>query len=367
LTGWIPEPATNAALFFHRPANQEALMPKMEKKVLAYGLFVALIGILLILSTLRFEEAYKPLSHVGTIIANLMDHIGIAFVSIGMIGIIVDLNDWRKYFQERIADTIIQKNYLERLDHKELINLQTNTLKVLFKAEDIEREESLLNFLHTKIHGFIGSPYREGFDGRLSIECSDDAYIVEETTTYKCRTVGDSIQDKVKWAMNKENEKEGLDDYSVTIEIPNNFFQSPEFRTQYPKVSAQKLTICKGDERFDLAENGLGFSFPLLDYKKIDGLFVEVFAKYRVSANRDIVWIMALPTKRFTSTVNYPRTLRLDATILGVDQREYRERVRSGVYSLSYDAWMLPTTGIMFHIWEPKAASAEKMAGDSHL
>jgi hypothetical protein len=60
-----------------------------------------------------------------------------------------------------------------RLDKSELINLQTSALKVIFKAENIERDESLLNFLHTKIHGFIGSPYREGFDGRLTIECSE--------------------------------------------------------------------------------------------------------------------------------------------------------------------------------------------------
>jgi len=339
-------------------------MARVEKKVWAYGLFIALLGVLLILLTLRFEDSYKPLSHAGTIIANLLDHIGIAFVSIGIIGIIVDLNDWRKYFQERIADTIIQKNYLERLDKTELINLQTNALKVFFKAENIEREESLLSFLHTKIHGFIGSPYREGFDGRLSIEYSDDksAYIVDETTTYKCRTVGEFIQDKVQWAMHKESEVDGLEDFTLTLEIPNNFFQSPEFKTQYPNLADPTLTLTKNDKRLLPSKTGLGYFYPLIDYKKIDGLFVELCVKYRVSPNRDIVWIMSLPTKRFATTVTYPASLKLDATILGVDQRDYHEQSKHGVYSLSYDAWMLPTTGIMFHLWEPKPSSPEKAA-----
>ncbi len=220
-------------------------MLKMQKKVLAYGLFIALLGTLLIVLTLLFEDAYRPLSHTKTIIANLLDHLGIAFVSIGIIGIIVDLNDWRKYFQERIAETIIQKNFLKRLDQTELINLQTNALKVFFKAENIEREESLLDFLHTKIHGFIGSPYREDFSGRLFIEQSADggAYHIKETTTFKCRTVGKFIQDEVQWAMHKGSDGDGLDEFSITVEIPNKIFQSAKFKTEYPSITDRKLTF----------------------------------------------------------------------------------------------------------------------------
>jgi|ERR1043165_2634682 len=84
-------------------------MPRVEKKVWAYGTFIALLGILVILMTILFEEAYKPLSHGKEIAVSLLDHLGIAFISIGIIGIIVDLNDWRKYFQQRIADTTLAR------------------------------------------------------------------------------------------------------------------------------------------------------------------------------------------------------------------------------------------------------------------
>lgn len=339
-------------------------MPKMEKKVWAYGLFIALLGTLLIVLTLLFEDKYKPLSHPKTIIANLLDHIGIAFVSIGIIGIIVDLNDWRKYFQERIADTIIQKNFLKRLDQTELINLQTNALKVFFKAENIEREESLLNFLHTKIHGFIGSPYREDFYGRLSIEQSVDkhAYHVKETTTYKCRTVGKFIQDEVKWAMHKESDADGLDEFSITVEIPNNIFQSARFTTEYPNVSNRKLTLDMNDKDGKLvaSKSGLGYSYPLNDFKEIDELFVQIRVKYHVSSDRDIAWIMSHPTKGLKVAIKHPDNLRMDATILGVDQRDYREQHEDSLYFLSYDFWMLPTTGLTFHLWEPKPSRQEK-------
>jgi hypothetical protein len=344
-------------------------MIRMEKKVLAYGLFVTLVGVLVILSTLRLEDALRPLSHASTVLVNLLDHIGIAFVSIGIIGIIVDLNDWRKYFQERIAETIIQKSFLERLDKTELINLQTNALKVFFKAENIEREESLLNFLHTKIHGFIGSPYREDFEGRVSIELADekDAFIVEQTVSYKCRTVGKFIQDEVRWVLQKENDVEGLDEFSISVEIPNNLFQSPEFHASYPKVSQRKLVLDANDQNSSLVlnKNGLGYSYSLADFKTIDELFIEVRVKYRVFRNRDIAWIMSHPTKGFRVTINYPKGLRMDSTILGVDQREYHEKENNGLYFLSYDFWMLPTTGLIFHLWEPTPSPPPPALGNS--
>lgn len=335
-------------------------MVKMEKQVLAYGMFIALVGVLLIVLTLRFEDAFRPLSHSASILASLIDHIGIAFISIGIIGIIVDLNDWRKYFQERIAETIIQKKFLERLDKTELINLQTSALKVFFKAENIEREESLLNFLHTKIHGFIGSPYREDFEGRVTIEPSVDgsAYVVEQTVSYKCRTVGEFIQDEVHWAMQKDSDLEGVDEFRVSVEIPNNFFQSPEFQTSYPKVSQRKLVFDTESPELVPTRGSLGYSYSLADFKKIDELFIEIHVKYRVSRDRHIAWIMSHPTKGFRITINYPKDLRMDATILGVDQRDYHEDEKKGLYFLSYDFWMLPTTGMIFHLWKPTASAA---------
>ncbi len=98
-------------------------------------------------------------------------------------------------------------------------------------------------------------------------------------------------------------------------------------------------------------KSGLGYSYSLGDFKEIDELFVEISVKYHVSSNHDIAWIMSHPTKGFKAAIKHPDSLSMDAIILGIDQRDYREQREDGLYFLSYDFWMLPTTGVIFHLW----------------
>jgi len=228
------------------------------------------------------------------------------------------------------------------------------------------QSESLSHFLHTKTHGFIGSPYREDFDLRISIDHSDDKrlYAIEQKIRYKCRKAGESIQDKVQWLMQREDELDRIEEFKVTVEIPNNVFQSLEFKKRYPKISEARTTLDAKDKdnRLTSLEMGLGYCLALDEFKAIDGLFIEIFAKYHVSANRNIACLMGYPTKGLRITIRYTNDLRVDTAIFGVDQRDCHREHDEGFYTLSYDSWMLPTTVVVSHLWEPKPLLAEEAA-----
>jgi hypothetical protein len=325
------------------------------KKNLVYGLLIIMTGIIIILSALVIEELYKPGSSLATIALKFLHHIGIALISIGIIGIILDFRDWRKYFQERIADTIIQKEYLKTLDSTELINLQINSLKAFFRVDDIDRKDSFLDFFHKKIHGYIGSPYREDVIEVFSINYSQDKryYIVEETISYKCRKVGDSIQNVVQWGTSKDSEEEKIEDFSITLQIPPHLYQSPEFKARYPEVSIphRVYDIKKDVETGDLVaiKEGMGYSLSLDKYKDIDELLVKFHIRYTSLINEPFSWRLTRPAKSLRMIVKHPPELKIDASVFGLDEEECDEEHREGLYILNYDSWLLPNSGVVFY------------------
>jgi hypothetical protein len=119
------------------------------KKVWTWGAGSISSGIILVLLALVMEDAGKASSNIALVL-KLMEHMGIALITIGIVGIIVDFPDWQKYFQARVAETIIHRNYLKTLSKPQLIDLQTDTLKAFFGLDDIDRAGSLLEFFHTK-------------------------------------------------------------------------------------------------------------------------------------------------------------------------------------------------------------------------
>jgi hypothetical protein len=325
------------------------------RKIWSYGLASISAGIIIILVSLLIEESNHPTSHLPVVLLKLSEHLGIALISIGLVGIIVDFRDWQKYFQERIADTIIQREYLKTLDQSELISLQTNSLKAFFKVDDIDRKDSFLDFFHRKIQNSIGSPYREDINEILSITFSEDKkfYIIEETLSYRCRKVGDSIQDRVQWFTSRETDSDTIEDFQITVQIPQNFFQSSEFKARFPKISgAEKVFDMKDNKDGKLIprEEAMGYALSLDEYTEIDELIIKFHIKYNVSIGYPIAWRITQSSKNLTITVNYPMEFKIDVNIFGMEESECVEVHRSGLYIFRYDSWLLANSGLVFHL-----------------
>lgn len=325
------------------------------KKTWSYGLFIILIGILIILVALYIEESKKPSSESAIVTLKLLMHIGIAFISIGLIGIIVDFRDWQEYFQKQIANTIIQRSYLNSLNQTQLIDLQIDTLKAYFKLEDIDREGRFLEFFQRKIRGYIAEPYREDTTGIVSIADLDErSYMVEETFTYKCRKLGDYIQDTVRWGYENADEIDRIESFKVTVRIPQNFFQSPDFQAKYPLISSPEIEYDRNNNNKYLQAwtKGIGYTLSLMQYKEIDGLFIKIQVRFVIPIHRMLSWYMAHPTKNLKATISYPPDRKIQVITFGLDTNELDEEDRPGLYALTYGSWVLPVNGMAFSVSE---------------
>lgn len=332
------------------------------KKTWSYGLFIILVGILIILVALYIEEVKKPSLESAIVTLRLLTHIGIAFISIGLIGIIVDFRDWQEYFQKQIANTIIQRHYLNSLNQPQLIDLQIDTLKAYFKLEDIDREGRFLEFFQGKIRRYIAEPYREDTTGVVAINYLDEqSFIVEETFTYKCRKVGDYIQDAVRWGYENANEIDRIESFKITVRVPQNFFQSPDFKAKYPFISSQEKEYDKDNSDKDLQawDKGIGYTLSLMQYKEIDGLFIKVQVRFVIPIYRMLSWYMAHPTKNLKATIKYPPDRKIQVITFGLDQNELDEVDSPELYTLTYGSWVLPINGLAFSVSEIRKKDSE--------
>ncbi|HEX9942476.1 MAG TPA: hypothetical protein VGG03_10695 [Thermoanaerobaculia bacterium] len=321
------------------------------KKAWAWGAGSISTGVIFVLLALVMEDAPEGASS-SELLYKFMEHMGIALISIGILGIIVDFRSWQKYFQARMAETIIQRDYLKTLSKPQLIDLQTDTLKAFFRVDDIDRKGSLLEFFHDKVHNYIGSPYRENIQAVLSIVPTEDGtgYVVDDVVSYTCKKVGDYIQEEVRWLADAD-EILALDEFKVQIRVPQNFFQSPEFKTRYPSISMPETFFDMKDnshQRLIPAEKGHGYTLALSEFKQIDDLYVKVSVRYTIAAGRMITWKMTHPSKNVTGAVRFPSDSSIHVEVFGFNREELNEELRPGLYTFNYGSWLLPYTGFAF-------------------
>lgn len=322
-------------------------------KLRVRGCVIILFGFVIILAMILVEEKAKPFDLV-IIMLKLGEHLGVAAIIFGLVAIIMEVPHWQKYFQERLAKTVIEREYLKTLSKAELISLQTDTLKAFFEVDEIDREESFLDYFHTKIRGYIGSPYREDTTGIITISDAGDkqSYVIEETISYKCRKVGNSIQDRVSWITIRQSKVTAIEEFRITVEVPQNFYQAPDFQAKFPTITSGKVTYDikdKDQTKLIPGEKGQGYTLLLADFREIDGLYVEVHVKYTMSTERPMAWNMTHPSKNLSVTINFPPELTIDVNIFGLEETQYHEEKRSGLYVLRYDSWLLPDTGLSYH------------------
>ncbi len=340
-----------------------------HNKALAWGTSSVLIGIVSILLALYVED-HAHLSGLGLIGLKLLEHLGIAAIVLGIVSVIVEFRDWQEYFQQRLADIVIERKYLTTLDRDKLLELQTDTLKAYFRDENLDHKESFLEFFRTKIQDFIGSPYKEGTRHIIEIGLSPDqpSYIVKQTLSTRNRKVRDSIPDRAEWSTFKET-LIALKKFSIVVEMPRNFFQSPDFGARYPEMdSARKVfetewkdgKLSPKNPALQPAKEGQGFTLLLNEYKDIDDLYVEVHIEYTIPVGVPFSWYALHSHKGLNLVITYPTHLRFDIDIFGMEESDYHEDKRTGLYTFEYNSWLLPYSGYAFYLMERDDLAAPK-------
>jgi hypothetical protein len=326
-----------------------------SNKTSAYALFLILLGIVSALAAVIWEDAYPVLPYGWELLRRLLDHLSIALFSIGLIAIVIEFRDWQKYFQERIAETMVQQTYLKTLDRDQLIALQTNTLKAFFKVDDLDRKDSFLEFFHSRIHKYIASPYREDVDYQLAVSevaGREDCWHVDETASYKYRAAGTSIPVYVQWAGDSEPAVE-VEQLIFTLIFPRNISEMPDFKKKYPTVQESRLIFKLDDQPCKITvltgtdQTCAEYKLPLDEYCHIDGLGIKTHVRYKIQRGSPIAWGMAHPTRRFSVALGYPKEHLPVVNRFGFDDECADEQDSNpGIYSLRYDSWLLPESGI---------------------
>lgn len=329
---------------------RERIKPKEHtRKILAWGVVGCLLGLLAVLVALYIEvHLHTTTSLLGKVGIEFLKHIGIALLVLGLVGIILDFRDWREYFQERLAEIVVKKSYLTTLDRSQLISLQTDTLKAFFKAEDIDRKGSFLDYFHSKIRDFIGSPYREDINNIMVLAPTDedDGYLVKDHLSYTCRKVGESIQPRVRWSIAREDIHE-LRDIRFTLVIPQSLFHPDDFANQYPGIEKPRVIV----EQKDLTCEGECYEFNLMKYKDVDGLRVSIDAEYVVRRDAFFSWSFTLPSKGLALTIQYPSQLELAVEFFGMGEDEDLDiNPQNGLYSMRHSSWVLPDSGLAWQL-----------------
>ena len=152
----------------------------MRNLISKHVAFTILVGILLILAVIFLEDTFGPHHTPETLGEKLTvyslkfgDHLGIAVLSIGAIGLLLELPNMLGYFNKQIVDTITEEKYLKKFNDPELEKIQTKLMKAFFKTEDIDKEGSFFRYYRAKIQDFIGKPYREETTGTTTIKESN--------------------------------------------------------------------------------------------------------------------------------------------------------------------------------------------------
>jgi hypothetical protein len=340
-------------------------------KIVAFGMFAVTLGLLLIFCGLYCEEALKPERTIFLVGLKLLDHIGIAAISIGLITMILELRDWQQYFQTRLVETILNRNYLETMSKDELIDLRTKTIEAFFKIKNLAKEGSFLQYFDDKIHNFIGGPYREDLEMHMAFSDPDaqgNLFTVHETLSYVCRKMGDHIQPEVNWGSTLPYEVAAINDFSIEIKVPQNFFQSPNFQTEFPdflnptnvyKPAAAHAGVEEPNSvRVVPWEHGLGYRFPLAKFREIDGLYVKVVVKYTVPKDTLHTWTMSHCSKNVNVTLSFPDCYDIHVDNFGTEEAVVDQTMFAGMYTFKYNSWLLPVTGIAFHLVHRPTAAA---------
>lgn len=309
---------------------------------------------------------------------------GLALISVGLIGLILEAPWMSKYFQGKIARSVVGRDYLAKLTKPELETLQADTLRHYWEIEEKDDRPDLLVYCRDQVESFIAEPFREDVHGTFTVKrTSRDYYDVEETISYTCRAIRGEIQREVKWTTRSEEIKE-FQKFKIELKLPNEIWQ--QFRAKHPgakQIEIYEMKTANSGDSNDEAEEGdkwdvrrkfqefvtgwvrpkmqklkgdrVGYRLDLAVYKNIDKLHVTVQTKYQAPSGRSLTWQMTHPSRKVTGVVNFEGSRFYLETFGVCDQNFHPEdkKADDSPQTFVYDSWLLPESGFVFHFLPP--------------
>lgn len=309
------------------------------------GLFF-LLGITCSVTALYFEEIYTAPSHGLKIFFEFILHFGMALMILGILEFVISLEDLKAYFQERLADTVMERSYLAKMGKGELVDLQTATLKAYFDDKAMDREGSFLKHFFTRIHDFIGSPFRENYISEMHITREGADFFLDERISFKCRKAGESIQRNVKWT-SVTGEFVGDVEYTVKIKCPPEFGKMCDRNCLHKNVCGKEIPISADHVTRKDGEPCSEINVNLDEFRHVDNLSININVKAQIHHGRFIASGVNHPTKNGQFIFHFPPDLDIIVDYFGIHFDDMNISKFDGYFSCAVDQWMLPLSGIV--------------------
>ncbi len=322
---------------------------KLDSKLIyVWGFIWVLIGTLMLYVTESIFSTDKSM-----VAENLFINISVGLIALGIVALILQLPDWRNYFQDRVKETVIDRTYLNSLSEEELSSLQISTLKAKYKNTDIDREGSFLQYFQKRIEDYIGKPYRENVNTAMVIKEHDsnpDFFVVTDSISYICRKLGSKIQEDVRW-LYEHGEFEEIIDIVVILICPNsnqnNCSNSCKDRCIEGRITLTKETLDK--DFFSNTEHESGYIVRLKELlPESDKIEVQMSTIYSIRKDRFFTWAMTHPSKNINFTIIYPDAYQIQTFVGGIEPKEYSKNIKSNMYVFNHQGWFLPRTGLAY-------------------
>jgi hypothetical protein len=262
-------------------------------------------------------------------LVKLLEVSGIAFMVLGLIHLVIETESWSEYFRERLREIVTAQSYLNTLDNDRLRALQTSILKAQFKDQQIDREGSFLSYLHSNLHPYIATPYREDVSAEVIYTDGGDHWDVFDRVTYVCRRAASGIQADVTTQIDTD-EYLSIQEFKIEIQFPSTHEKRGVIEPLYDKIP----------------EFGKELAVSLEKYNQVDGLIVSISEKYKIRKDQFQYWTMTNPTKNFDLTLNFPKEYEIQCKHMVLSPESVLATCQPGYYKAKYDFWVLPHSGI---------------------
>jgi hypothetical protein len=271
----------------------------------------------------------------------VLDHVGLGFFSVAILGLIIELRHMRHYFQSLIEKTIIKKEFIKTLRAPEQEKMQKQSLEAFFGIDELGKKGDFYDFYVQKIRSHIGGPFRKDTTFQTTVEPGPDngSYKVTEIISYKCRKRGESIQSEVGWTA-EQDEIDRVLGFEVTATKPD------QTTSSFPA----------GHRLVKPYPTGHGYTLSLQDYRSCDGLTIIVHVTYLVSRERPFSWSMPYLSDGFSGEIRFRNDVEIFVDLFGMDKSALPEDKTKlpqdgefNVYKISHQSWLLPDDGFSYY------------------
>ncbi len=319
------------------------------KKTVLWGVFWIVVGVAITAVSLYMTETMgTTASELYKTTVRLVNTLGIAWIAFGFFNVILQIKDWREYFEDRIKRVLFEHAYLKHFDKTTLKEIQINALKAYFDDPEVDREGGFLNYFYENLYRYISEPYREEVRSEIFLERErDDRLVIYDKVTYACRKTEMGLQPSVKWRPDPE-EFSQVDEVSIKIQFPATHQRSGEVKTlREGKLEDPAKTV----------------EVSLEEFEDVDGLIVIVESRYEIASERFQYWQMAHPTKNFSFTLQWPKGYRIQYKPLVINPDLCLTTHRDCYLNIKYDAWMLPMSGLAWRFLKSSHPNCRQHAG----